>query len=46
LRKLVMGIADGVLEADGKVIYTAADLRVGLFSAESLNGVDVAAAGA
>ena len=30
-RKLVMGIADGVLEADGKPIYTAEDLRVGLF---------------
>ncbi len=41
LRRLVMGIADGVLEADGKVIYTATDLRVGLFSAESLRGVDV-----
>lgn len=30
-RKLVMGIADGVLEADGEVIYTCADMRVGLF---------------
>ena len=30
-RKLVMGIGDGVLEADGKPIYTAQDLRVGLF---------------
>ena len=29
-RKLVMGIGDGVLEADGKPIYTAQDLRVGL----------------
>jgi 3-hydroxyacyl-[acyl-carrier protein] dehydratase/trans-2-decenoyl-[acyl-carrier protein] isomerase len=26
-----MGIADGVLEADGEVIYTCADMRVGLF---------------
>ncbi len=33
LRKLVMGIADGVLEADGKPIYEARDLKVGLFSA-------------
>ena len=32
-RRLVMGIADGVLEADGEVIYTAADMRVGLFGA-------------
>lgn len=31
-RKLIMGIADGSLECDGKVIYTANDLRVGLFS--------------
>lgn len=32
LRKLVMGIGDGVVEADGRVIYTAADLRCGLFT--------------
>ena len=31
-RKLVMGIADGELSVDGKVIYTAHDLRVGLFT--------------
>ena len=31
MRKLVMGIGDGVLEADGKPIYEAKDLRVGLF---------------
>ena len=36
IRKLVMGIADGVLEADGKVIYEAKDLRVGLFDAKDL----------
>jgi len=30
-RKLVLGIADGIVEVDGKVIYEAADLRVGLF---------------
>ena len=34
MRKLVMGIGDGVLEADGKVIYEAKDLRVGLFGAQ------------
>lgn len=32
LRKLVMGIADGHMEVDGKPIYTAKDLRVGLFT--------------
>ncbi len=31
LRKLKLGIADGVMKADGQVIYTASDLRVGLF---------------
>jgi 3-hydroxyacyl-[acyl-carrier protein] dehydratase/trans-2-decenoyl-[acyl-carrier protein] isomerase len=31
-RKLVMGIADGTLSVDGNVIYTAEDLRVGLFT--------------
>ena len=30
-RKLVMGIADGSVAVDGEVIYTASDLRVGLF---------------
>lgn len=30
-RKLVMGIGDATMELDGKVIYTAKDLRVGLF---------------
>jgi 3-hydroxyacyl-[acyl-carrier protein] dehydratase / trans-2-decenoyl-[acyl-carrier protein] isomerase len=31
LRRLKLGIADGTLKADGQVIYTATDLRVGLF---------------
>lgn len=30
-RKLVMGIADGTVAVDGNIIYTAKDLRVGLF---------------
>ena len=30
-RKLVMGIADGSVEVDGREIYTAKDLKVGLF---------------
>ena len=36
IRKLVMGVADGVLIADGKPIYEAKDLRVGLFDAKDL----------
>jgi 3-hydroxyacyl-[acyl-carrier protein] dehydratase / trans-2-decenoyl-[acyl-carrier protein] isomerase len=31
LRRLVLGIADGVLHADGNLAYEANDLRVGLF---------------
>ncbi len=31
-RKLVMGIADGRMLVDGKEIYTAQDLKVGLFT--------------
>lgn len=30
-RKLVMGIADGTVTVDGRVIYTATGLKVGLF---------------
>lgn len=33
LRKLKLAIADGVVKADGAVIYAATDLRVGLFEA-------------
>jgi 3-hydroxyacyl-[acyl-carrier protein] dehydratase / trans-2-decenoyl-[acyl-carrier protein] isomerase len=32
MRKLVMGIADATMDVDGKVIYEANDLRVGLFT--------------
>ncbi len=31
-RKLVLGIGDGVMDVDGREIYTAKDLRVGLFT--------------
>ncbi len=31
-RKLVMGIADGSVQVDGREIYTARDLKVGLFT--------------
>ncbi|CAQ84837.1 3-hydroxydecanoyl-[acyl-carrier-protein] dehydratase [Photorhabdus asymbiotica] len=30
-RKLIMGLADGEVLVDGKIIYTATDLKVGLF---------------
>src|SRR4051812_44711734 len=33
--KLVLGIADGFLEADGRRIYEVKDLRVGLFKADA-----------
>jgi len=33
--KLVLGIADGWLKADGRTIYEAKDLRVGLFQSAS-----------
>lgn len=32
MRRLVMGIADGTMSVDGKLVYEAKDLRVGLFS--------------
>jgi 3-hydroxyacyl-[acyl-carrier protein] dehydratase/trans-2-decenoyl-[acyl-carrier protein] isomerase len=32
MRRLVLGIADGIMKVDGKVIYEAKDLRVGLFT--------------
>ena len=32
MRKLIMGIADATMEVDGREIYAAKDLRVGLFT--------------
>src|SRR6202166_3984469 len=32
MRRLVLGIADGIMKVDGKVIYEAKGLRVGLFT--------------
>jgi 3-hydroxyacyl-[acyl-carrier protein] dehydratase/trans-2-decenoyl-[acyl-carrier protein] isomerase len=45
MRRLVLGIADGIMKVDGKVIYEAKDLKVGLFSdaAAALAGADTAA---
>lgn len=34
-RKLVMGIADGAVAVDGKIIYTTKALKVGLFTPEN-----------
>ena len=31
-RKLIMGIGDGIVSVDGREIYIAKDLRVGLFT--------------
>lgn len=36
-RRLVMGIGDGIMEADGEVIYRATDLRVGLFKPDAIS---------
>ena len=32
LRKLILGVADGVLKADGNPIYVAKNMKVGLFN--------------
>jgi 3-hydroxyacyl-[acyl-carrier protein] dehydratase/trans-2-decenoyl-[acyl-carrier protein] isomerase len=37
-RRLTLGIADGLLKADGDIIYIAKDLRVGLFEATAGQG--------
>jgi 3-hydroxyacyl-[acyl-carrier protein] dehydratase/trans-2-decenoyl-[acyl-carrier protein] isomerase len=39
LRRLKLGIGDGVMKADGAVIYTARDLRVGLFEGNPAAGL-------
>jgi len=35
MRKLIIGVADGIMKVDGKVIYEAKDLKVGLFIEEA-----------
>ena len=35
LRKLVMGIADGIMKADDKPIYEVHNMKVGLFNANT-----------
>ncbi len=34
-RKLKLGMADGIMQADGETIYTAKDMKVGLFQDET-----------
>jgi 3-hydroxyacyl-[acyl-carrier protein] dehydratase/trans-2-decenoyl-[acyl-carrier protein] isomerase len=34
LRKLVIGVADGIVKVDGKSIFEAKDLKVGLVTDE------------
>ncbi len=33
MRKLVLGIADGILKVDGEMAFQVTDLKVGLFKA-------------
>ncbi|MDC1047199.1 3-hydroxyacyl-[acyl-carrier-protein] dehydratase FabA [Alphaproteobacteria bacterium] len=35
LRKLILGVADGVLKIDGEPIYEAKDMKVGLFQSDN-----------
>ncbi len=35
MRKLVLGIADGIMKVDGRTVYEAKGLKVGLFNASS-----------
>ena len=35
LRKLILGVADGILKADGEPIYEAKDMKVGLFQSNN-----------
>lgn len=37
-RKFTLGVGDGLLKADGETLYTAKDLRVGLFADEPQGG--------
>ena len=36
-RRLILGVADGVMKVDGREIYNAKDLRVGLFTSTEEN---------
>jgi 3-hydroxyacyl-[acyl-carrier protein] dehydratase/trans-2-decenoyl-[acyl-carrier protein] isomerase len=44
MRKLIIGVADGIMKVDGKVIYEAKDLKVGLFIEEAAKSLTPASA--
>ena len=44
MRKLVVGVADGIVKVDGETIFEAKDLRVGLFSDATQSASQTAAA--
>jgi len=44
MRRLVVGIADGIMKVDGKIIYEAKDLKVGLFMDDAQAAPKLAAA--
>jgi len=46
MRKLVMGVADGIVKVDGETIFEAKDLRVGLFTDAARAVPETAAASA
>src|ERR1700759_4258899 len=44
MRKLVMGVADGIVEVDGQVAFEVKDMKVGLFS-DAMDALKTAAGG-
>jgi 3-hydroxyacyl-[acyl-carrier protein] dehydratase / trans-2-decenoyl-[acyl-carrier protein] isomerase len=44
MRRLVVGVADGIMKVDGKIIYEAKDLRVGLFTEQAQAALAAASA--
>jgi 3-hydroxyacyl-[acyl-carrier protein] dehydratase / trans-2-decenoyl-[acyl-carrier protein] isomerase len=44
MRRLVVGVADGFVKVDGKLVFEAKDLKVGLFMDEKASLVQTAAA--
>jgi len=44
MRKLIIGVADGIMKVDGKTIYEAKDLKVSLFLEEAAAALSPAAA--
>jgi 3-hydroxyacyl-[acyl-carrier protein] dehydratase/trans-2-decenoyl-[acyl-carrier protein] isomerase len=44
MRKLIIGVADGIVKVDGKVAFEVKDLKVGLFIEEPATALSPAAA--